>query len=75
MLHLMIQFLLLRYIQKLIVPEGYEIELLEIRDAGSMTEGYNEGLHTSNAKYKIYMHQDVFIVYPYFLFSILEIKY
>lgn len=63
----------IRYIDKLIVPQGYEVQILEIRDALSMTGGYNEGMKATDAKYKIYMHQDVFILYPYFLFSVLDI--
>ena len=33
----------IRYIQKLNVPEGYEVEQLSIWDAPSMAAGYNEG--------------------------------
>ncbi len=52
----------LHYINHLIVPEGYEAELLTIPDAPCMTRGYNEAMQASDAKYKIYMHQDVFIL-------------
>lgn len=62
-----------RYIRWLKVPDGMEVELLEIRDAVSMASGYNEGMCASNAKYKIYMHQDVFIVNRYFIYDILSI--
>jgi len=55
------------YISHLNVPEGYEISFLAVEDAKSMTAGYNEGMAASNAKYKVYLHQDVFIVYPDFL--------
>ena len=61
------------YISHLNVPEGYEISFLAVEDAKSMTAGYNEGMNASNAKYKIYLHQDVFIVYPGFLQSVLDI--
>lgn len=61
------------YIDKLIVPQGFEVQILEIKEAVSMTGGYNEGMKATDAKYKIYMHQDVFILYPYFLFAILDI--
>ncbi|MDE7223967.1 MAG: glycosyltransferase family protein [Acetatifactor sp.] len=52
----------LHYINHLIVPEGYEAELLTIPDAACITQGYNEAMRASDAKYKIYMHQDVFIL-------------
>lgn len=61
------------YISRLNVPEGYEVDILEIRDAKSMTSGYNEGMAASDAKFKIYMHQDVFILYPNFLQALLDI--
>lgn len=62
-----------RYISKLNVPEGFEVELLAIEKATSMTAGYNEGMRASDAKYKIYLHQDVFIVNPDFLAEILQL--
>lgn len=62
-----------KYIQWLYVPEDMEIEILEIREAVSMTAGYNEGMLSSDAKYKVYLHQDVFIKNRYFVYDILEI--
>lgn len=61
------------YLNRLIVPEGYEIDVIEVHDAISMCAGYNEGMRASDAKYKIYMHQDVFITDQWFLTEILEI--
>ena len=63
----------IRYIQKLNVPEGYEVEQLSIWDAPSMAAGYNEGMRQSDAKYKVYMHQDVFIRDSRFLEKTLRI--
>lgn len=62
-----------RYIQRLEVPEGMEAEIMEIREASSMTSGYNEGMYSSNAKYKVYMHQDVFLLNQYFIYDIVSI--
>lgn len=50
------------YINGLNIPEGYDIDLLTIEDAASMAAGYNEAMENTDAKYKIYMHQDTFIV-------------
>ncbi len=61
------------YIHSLIVPDGYSVELLTVKDAASMTSGYNEAMEASDAKYKIYMHQDVFILNKNFLRDILSI--
>ena len=35
-----------RYIQWLEVPDGVDVEILEIREAGSMASGYNEGMNS-----------------------------
>lgn len=63
----------LLYLQQLHIPDGFSTELLTIADAPSMTEGYQAAMEESDAKYKIYLHQDVFILYPYFLDSLLQI--
>lgn len=62
-----------RYIRWLRVPEEMEIEILEIREAISMTAGYNEGMEYSDAKYKVYLHQDVFIKNRNFISDIIDI--
>ncbi len=63
----------IRYINNLEKPSDMVIEIAEVRNAASMTSGYNEGLQSSDAKYKVYMHQDVFIRNKYFIFDILDI--
>lgn len=63
----------IHYINHLNIPEGYELDLLTVADAPSMTEGYNSAMEESDAKYKIYMHQDVFILNKNLLFDLLEI--
>ncbi len=52
----------LLYLRNLRLPEGMEAEYLGIRGAASMAAGYNEGLRKSDARYKIYLHQDVLVV-------------
>lgn len=61
------------YINHLIVPEGYHIDILTVEDARSMTSGYNEAMRYSKAKYKVYLHHDTFIVYPHFIDELLRI--
>ena len=63
----------LLYLSLLTVPEGYETEVLTIQDAVSITAGYNEGMNASDAKYKIYLHQDTLIVKKNFLERIIKI--
>ena len=52
----------LLYLQHLEMPEGIQAEYLPIRGAKSMCAGYNEGLRRSDAKYKVYLHQDTLVV-------------
>ena len=61
------------YIQSLLIPEGYEIDILTISDAESMCAAYNAAMNNTNAKYKIYLHQDVFLLNQNILYEILEI--
>ena len=41
------------YIEQLIIPEGYSIEIRSIYDAVSMTAGYNKGMK------EVELHQDL----------------
>lgn len=52
----------LLYMKNLQLPEGMAAEYIGVRDAGSMCEGYNRGMNQSNAKYKVYLHQDTLVV-------------
>lgn len=61
------------YINRLIVPDGYEVNYIAMRGVHSMTEGYNVAMKQNNAEIKIYMHQDVYILNPYFLLELINI--
>ncbi len=63
----------LYYIYHLHIPEGYQVDALAIEGAVSMAAGYNEGMRASDAKYKVYLHQDVFIVNPDFIQDFIDI--
>lgn len=63
----------LLYIHRLTIPEGYSIDIITIAEADSMTEGYQAGMEASDAKYKIYLHQDVFILNLNFLCDTLQL--
>ena len=49
------------YLGRLRVPDGYGTDVIRIQGAPSMAAGYNAGMAGSDAKYKVYMHQDVLI--------------
>ncbi|QHC05394.1 glycosyltransferase [Anoxybacillus sp. PDR2] len=62
-----------RYVKSLHVPDGYEIEFIAIEGAQSITSGYNQAMKQTDAKYKVYLHQDVFIVNKSFIYDILSL--
>lgn len=61
------------YIEHLIVPENIRIDILTVEDASSLTSAYNEAMRYSGAKYKVYLHQDTFIVNPNFIQDCLDV--
>ncbi len=61
------------YIDRLRLPEGYMAEVWPVRQAASIYQGYNLAMQQSEAEYKVYMHQDVFLVAPDILLKFLEL--
>lgn len=61
------------YISNLYIPENFETEVISITQAEYMTKAYNEAMSQCDAKYKVYLHQDVFIVNKNFIFDVLDI--
>ena len=59
-----------RYLNRLLIPEGYELEICPVFHAKSMTSAYNHAMESSDAGYKIYMHQDVFVCNRFFLVNL-----
>ena len=53
----------LRYIDALHIPPGYAVEKVAIIGATSVADGYQRAMETSSARYKIYVHQDVYLVH------------
>ena len=63
----------LNYINRLIVPDDFSYEVITITEAVSMLSGYKDGCSRTDAQYKIFMHQDVFILNLHFLEDIINI--
>lgn len=61
------------YLKNLKVPEKYSIEIIPVYGAVSMAAGYNTGMRESNAKYKVYLHQDTFIINTDFIYELLKV--
>ncbi|NBW12776.1 MAG: hypothetical protein EBR82_32610 [Caulobacteraceae bacterium] len=60
-------------INSLIKPEGFEFEIINIKNTKNVAAGYNSAIDNSNAKYKVYMHQDVQILKPDLILRIINI--
>ncbi|AIX07521.1 hypothetical protein JS609_01842 [Bacillus subtilis] len=65
--------LCLRHLQSLSVPPHMKVELINIRDADSMASGYQAAMEDSDSKYKVYLHQDTFIINRSFIYDILHV--
>ena len=63
----------LLYTQHLTLPAGMQAEFIPVRGAASMAAGYNEAMRQSDAKYKVYLHQDTLIVNKDFVRDIQKI--
>ncbi len=53
----------LTYLDALQMPSGYTVERIAVVGAASMAEGYQRAMEASTAQYKIYVHQDVYLVH------------
>lgn len=61
------------YLDRLRVPDGYDKDIVAIQEAPSMTCGYNAGMQSTEAKYKVYLHQDVLILNQNFILDVLNV--
>ncbi|MGF9600659.1 glycosyltransferase family protein [Bacillus subtilis] len=62
-----------RHIYSLSVPPHMEVELIDIRNADSMASGYQKAMQDSDSKYKVYLHQDTFIINRAFIYDLLYV--
>ena len=51
------------YLQHLHIPYGMEAEIIPVRGANSVCQGYEQGRNLTDARYKVYLHQDVLVVH------------
>ena len=61
------------FIRALDVPDGHAVELVPVEGAAGMAQGYNAGMRRTDAKYKVYLHQDVLILHRRFLHDLLAL--
>lgn len=63
----------LGHIDALEVPEGHVVEAIAVRGAPSMAAGYQAAMEASAAQYKVYLHQDVYLVHRGVLHELLRL--
>ena len=63
----------LLYLKHLKIPENMTAEFIDVRNAASMASGYNRAMKNSDAKYKIYLHQDTLVVNKNLIADLLKI--
>ena len=63
----------LLYLRHLRLPGGMTAEYIPMRGAASMAAGYNAAMRSSDARLKVYLHQDVLVVNKDFVRDIQEI--
>ena len=63
----------LLYLGRLNVPEGYTIDYIGVRNVKSICAGYNEAIEASDARYKVYIKQGVYITETNFISHILDV--
>ena len=68
----------IRYIDRLYVPDGWTVDVITVREAHSMAEGYNAAMNESDAAIKICLHiinrhndANLFLIMPIFCPTIL----
>lgn len=63
----------LSHLERLCIPEGMTVVYIPVRGASSMASGYERARRASDAKYKVYLHQDVYIIETAFLCRLIEV--
>ncbi|MCC0674219.1 glycosyltransferase [Clostridioides sp. ES-S-0145-01] len=61
------------YIEHLNIPPGFSIESICMKNARSMTSAYNKMMKETDAKYKVYLHQDTLIKNKNFIYDVIKI--
>jgi len=60
-----------RYLRSLNIPNGFKVEMIGVRDSKTMNQGYNIAMHQSDAKYKVYLHQNTYIINKDFIQNVI----
>ena len=63
----------LLYLRHLLLPPHMTVEVIPVREAAFMTAGYQAAMLASDARYKVYLHQDVCLVKKDMILRLLRI--
>ena len=63
----------IRYLSDLILPENIQADIISADDNGPIAEQYNRAIEQSDAKYRVYLYQNVFIVNKNYINNIIDI--
>ncbi|GIP47420.1 hypothetical protein J53TS2_10110 [Paenibacillus sp. J53TS2] len=60
------------YLNRLRIPDGVEVEVHELRAVKNLPLALNHAMHRSDAKYKVYLQDYLFIVNPNFIEEVIK---
>ncbi len=63
----------LQTVSSLITPPGFTWEYRIMKNASCITQAYNDAINSTNAKYKVYLHQDIMILNKNFIRDMLSL--
>lgn len=61
------------YLSKLDIPRGFEVDIISIEKPNTIAEAYNQGLKSSDAKYKVYLNENTLIYNQNFIEDMLRV--
>ena len=61
------------HLDEINVPQGYEVELIEVPSGGAVAATYQHAMETSDAKYKVYLSSGSILLRPSFFHDMLQL--
>lgn len=61
------------YLRRLYIPDNMHLDIIAVKNAPGMAAGYNAAMEYSNARYKIYIHHDTFIIDTHILSKLINV--
>mgnify|MGYP000763835868 FL=1 len=61
------------YLRRLYIPDNMHLDIIAVKNAPGMAADYNAAMEYSNARYKIYIHHDTFIIDIHILSKLINV--